>query len=187
MQDLLSRSSSGPSSTSDSFMSSSSQSRKRNIDDFFKPYAQVPAKRPSPATEDDVIWLGTSPRKPKHHNPKTPVTATRVRDVPPSAFKSPFRSGASVKIPIRSPLPKQSPHTVTPSVSPSSPRQKRSLFDSPTVARQEVSCPQPLSFSDLPSSNQRIIKNGKVVAVKGSDEEDSDSLSSLEDILKWKD
>ena len=43
--------------------------------------------------------------------------------------------------------------------------------------------PQPFSFADLPSTKQSVVKDGKVIAVKGSDSEDSDSLQSLEDIF----
>ena len=43
--------------------------------------------------------------------------------------------------------------------------------------------PQPFCFADLPSSKQSVVKDGKVIAVKGSDDEDSDSLQSLEDIF----
>jgi hypothetical protein len=40
-----------------------------------------------------------------------------------------------------------------------------------------------LSFANLPSSTQSVFEGGKVVAVRGSDDDDSASLSSLDDIL----
>ncbi|ERF73822.1 hypothetical protein EPUS_05526 [Endocarpon pusillum Z07020] len=167
-----------------------SDKSKRDIADFFRPYAKpnppktVPAKRPSPTSNDELdgrtIFAG---RQVNQAEPRTPLTASRFKGAVCSPYKSPFgpRSGASVTIPIRSPKPSpyQTPSkTLTPGPATS---QHGRLF-----ARTEDGTSQEkgsLSFADIPTSARSIVKNGQVVAVRGSDEEDSDSLCSLDDIL----
>jgi hypothetical protein len=161
-----------------------SQTQRRDIASFFKPSAQtIPAKRPPPSLEDDqVVYIAT---KPKPTNLRTPQSGPRFKNVT-SPYWSPIRSGSggSVKIPIRSPRPKalQEP------VASFSSRLSAEYKGLPAQRRiKDVKSPgssqQPLSFANLPSSTQSVFEDGKVVAVRGSDDDDSDSLSSLDDIL----
>ncbi len=163
---------------------------KRDIADFFRPYAKpnppktVPAKRPSPTPIDELNGRTIcTDKQVKWTGPRTPLTASRFKDAVHSPFKSPFgpRSGASVTIPIRSPKtsPYQTPSkTLTPGPAPS---RHGDLFARTVngISKEKGS----LSFADIPTSAQSIVKDGKVVAVRGSDDGDSDSLCSLDDIL----
>jgi hypothetical protein len=160
---------------------------KRDIADFFRPYAKlkstqtVPAKRPSPTPGDGRMH--PTDKHVKRSDPRTPDTASRFKDSVSSPYKSPFgpRSGASVTIPIRS--PKASPfQTPTKNLTPSSPTlQSGGLFASADKDNDQEK--KPLSFTDIPTSARSIVKDGKLIAVRGSDDEDSDSLCSLDDIL----
>lgn len=162
-----------------------SKQQKRDITSFFKPYSpSIPSKRPSPSLEDDEVQYIMT--KPKQTDLRTPSSATRFKDAtsPPSRSPIGLGSGGSVKIPIRTPKTRPCQEPVTSFSS----RLFASYKDSPIQKQRDdvkslQSPPQPLSFADLPSSTQSIVKEGKVVAVRGSDEEDSDSLSSLDDIL----
>jgi hypothetical protein len=162
-----------------------SQPQRRDIASFFKPFAQtIPAKRPPPSLEDDqVIYIAT---KPKPTDLRTPQSGSRFKNVTSSPYLSPIGpdSGGSVKIPIRSPRPKALQEPVA-SFSSRLSAQYKGL---PAQRRiNDVKSPrpsqQPLSFANLPSSTQSVFEGGKVVAVRGSDDDDSDSLSSLDDIL----
>jgi hypothetical protein len=162
---------------------------KGDIADFFRPYAKlktaqtVPAKRPSPTPGDGREH--STDKHVKRAEPRTPNTASRFKDSMSSPYKSPFgpRSGASVSIPIRS--PKASPfQTPTLKATPRSPTvQNGGLFASADKEKEQEK--KPLSFTDIPTSARSILKDGKIIAVRGSDDEDSDSdsLCSLDDIL----
>lgn len=154
---------------------SQSQSQKRGMAAFFKPYAKsVPAKRPSPTPPDNQSGHDSSPKKPKK-SPKTPATATRFIDLSSSPIKSPFSLGRSPKLPIRSPRPKEQD-------TPSSLRSK--LFSSPLGrSTSPLNGSAPFSFADLLASERSVVKDGKVIAVRDSDEDDSESLESLADIF----
>ena len=158
-----------------SMSQSQSQSQKRKPADFFKPYQRsVPAKRSSPNPESQDKH-GRSPKKSKKV-PNTPATATRFADFESSPVKSPFSLGRSPKLPIRSPRPKEQG---TPSCS-----NAALLFSSPLSKQHSTAKePTPFSFSDVPRTAQSVIKDGKVLAVRDSDEDDSESLESLEDIF----
>jgi hypothetical protein len=162
-----------------------SQPQRRDIASFFKPFAQtIPAKRPPPSLEDDqVIYIAT---KPKPTDLRTPQSGSRFKNATSSPYRSPIGpdSGGSVKIPYRSPRPKALQEPVA-SFSSRLSAQYKGL---PAQRRiNDVKSPgpsqQPLSFANLPSSTQTVFEGGKVVAVRGSDDDDSDSLSSLDDIL----
>lgn len=161
-----------------------SEEPKRDIADFFRPYANptlsksIPTKRPSPTPSHEVQSRTISPNK---EQKRTPVTPSRVKDA--ICLKSPLgpRSGASVTIPIRSPKPspQQNPRGRFTTNSPV--LQSRALF--PSASKDKDRGRVSLFFADIPASGQSIVKDGKVVAVRSSDDEDSDSLCSLEDIL----
>jgi hypothetical protein len=180
-----------------------SKSQKRDIASFFKPYApSIPAKRPSPSVEDDEVqYIMTKSKqtdlrthdqvqyimtKSKQTELRTPQSAARFKNVLSSPSRSPIGpgSGGSVKIAIRSPRPKLSQAPVTSFSSRLSASYKDSLGGK---QKDNAKLPKPpaqsFSFANLPSSTQSIVKDGKVVAVKGSDDDDSDSLLSLDDIL----
>jgi hypothetical protein len=163
---------------------------KRDIADFFRPYMRsdppktIPAKRPSPIPGEELNGRTLSTDKQlKRTEPRTPNTASRFKNGVPSLQKSPFtpRSGASVTIAIRSPKPSpyQTPRKA--STASSSTLRTGGLF--PLGDREKGQEKQPLSFADIPISGQSVVKDGKVVAVKSSDDEDTDSLCSLDDIL----
>ena len=162
-----------------------SKPQKRDIASFFKPSAHsIPAKRPSPSLEDEEVHH--VPTKSNQTDIRTPKSAARFKNVTPSSCWSPIGpgSGSSVKIPIRSPRPKPPLEPVTSFSS----RLSAHYKDSPIQKwRDHAQSPQPtpqsISFTNLPSSTQSVVKDGKIVAVRGSDDEDSDSLSSLDDIL----
>ncbi len=164
---------------------------KRDIADFFRPYAKptppktVPAKRPSPTPSNELDGSGRtiSANKVKRTEPRTPLTASRFKDAVHSPYKSPFgpRSGASVIIPIRSPKPSPC-QTSSETLTPGHPSSRHAGLFAWTDKGTDLDKGS-LSFADIPTSAQSIVKDGKVVAVRGSDDEESDSLSSLEDIL----
>jgi hypothetical protein len=168
-----------------------SEKPKRDIADFFRPFARanppksIPAKRPSPTpTHESSEGFPYGEKKQlKRTEPRTPVTATRGKDAVFSPYKSPFgpRSGASVTIPIRSPNPDLSQNSIDSLTPKSSASKPGGLFGS--AAKKKHQEDEPLSFADISTSNQSIVKDGKVVAVRSSDDEDSDSLCSLEDLL----
>lgn len=137
------------------------------------------AKHPS-SFNDEVQYVATKSKQP---NLRTPHSAARFKHVNSSPGWSPIGpgSGSSVRIPIRSPKPSRP-------VTSFSSRLSAHYTDSQVRKRKDdVKSAQPaisqFSFADLPSSTQNIVKDGKIIAVKGSDDGDSDSLSSLDDIL----
>jgi hypothetical protein len=163
---------------------------KPDIADFFRPYAKpnppktIPAKRPSPTPGDQRNGASTCTDKQlKLTEPRTPLTASRFKDELLSPTKSPFgpRSGTSVTIPIRSPKPTPSQSRSQTLATNCSALGKGPLFA--PIDRQKDEEKKPLSFADIPTSGQSIVKDGKIIAVRSSDDEDSDSLCSLDDIL----
>jgi hypothetical protein len=167
-----------------------SEKRKPDIADFFRPFAKskptasIPAKRPSPTPSNELDGSARYVAKQQKRSlPKTPSTASRIKNVVCSPYKSPFgpRSGASVTIPIRSPSFDLSQRSTKNLLAGSSAPGAGRLFASTPKQKDEEE--KPLSFADIPTSGQTVVKDGKVVAVKSSDDEDSDSLSSLDDIL----
>ena len=159
-----------------------SQSRKRDIADFFKPHAQaIPAKRLSPTLEDDTIQVRAP--KHKHNDLQTPSSASRFKDEISSPHKSPFGPGSatSLKMPIRSPMP-TSPVTSFSSTLLAH-YKDLPLKSQKTAGNGQQQHARTLSFANVPSSTQQIVKDGKVIAVRGSDDDDSDSLASLDDIF----
>ncbi len=167
-----------------------SEKPKRDIAHFFRPYAKpdpsktIPAKRPSPIPGDDLEESTRfTDKQSKWTEPRTPHTASRVRKATLSPWKSPLgpRSGTSVTIPIRSPkfsLPQNSLEPLAPNASAI---RKGVLFTS--SSKENGGEKKPLSFADISTSGQSVVKDGKLVAVKSSDDEDSDSLCSLDALL----
>lgn len=162
-----------------------SKPKTRNIQDFFtRDIRSVPAKRPSPSLEDAVAHDDSVRTRKKHAKLRTPKTAHRFKDVNPSPVKSPFTLSSSIAVAYRSPRPK---HSKEPARSFSSVL-SAGYDDRPAKGKHNAgsSTPAPLqqlSFADLPGSTQRVVKNGNLVAVLGSDDDDSDSLPSLDDLL----
>lgn len=162
---------------------------KRDIADFFRPYAKpnppktIPAKRPSPTPGNDHDGSDRiTDKQLKRPEPRTPLTASRFKDVL-SPYKSPFgpRSGASVTIAIRSPKPSPAQSLIDGLTPTSSGLRKGGIFAPADKEKKQEK--DPLAFADIPITGQSIQKDGKVVAVRSSDDEDSDSLCSLKDIL----
>ncbi|EXJ62552.1 hypothetical protein A1O7_02990 [Cladophialophora yegresii CBS 114405] len=169
-------------------MSSSQPAKKpkKTIHEFFEPYLKstVPAKRSSPSLEESE-GAGTS-RKDEAHT-RTPkakdkqnINNDRVKP-PGSSARSPFSApGSRTSLSIRS----KTSHAKTP-IAPASVYKQASIFSSPTWNDATPKQPQPKSFSfaDLPSSAQAVLKDGEVIEVLDSDEDDTDSLESLEDFF----
>lgn len=161
---------------------------KRDIADFFRPYVRmnqpqnqnlaIPAKRPSPSSSDESD--GAAERRRKIESPKTPSTSRHIHHFT-SPFKSPFAPGsaASVKIPLRSPKPTATHLPLNfDSPSPYKTSPLSSTHQTPTQRDK------PISFSEVPPSTQSIFEDGRRVAVRDSDGDDSDSLISLSDLFQ---
>ncbi|KAL9624775.1 MAG: hypothetical protein Q9160_001130 [Pyrenula sp. 1 TL-2023] len=182
----------------------------RGINAYFKPKTfsnptVTPAKRRSPALENedaDTITIASTNEKPNPEiqPPKTPSSVRRFKDVEAlTPKKSPAgfpQLGTPLQVPFRSPRPSSqtarrfssvSDLSSIPSSLPSSfpfAKSENGLPVSQEVIeskRESIPSTDP-SNTSLPRSSQKIIHNGQTVAVRGSDEEDEDSCSSLEDL-----
>ncbi|EHY56778.1 hypothetical protein ABEF92_001596 [Exophiala dermatitidis] len=155
--------------------------RKRPIADFFRPYikSNVPTKRPSPSGQE---------RQPRPKSPDrdtssiaTPRAVRRSADpsarTPTSCAFSPLSApGSRASLPIRSPRPH------TPLDPPSTYKQPPRFGHDARPGPSSPTLVKPLSFTDLPSSTQAVVENGKVIEIRDSDDEGSDSLESLESL-----
>ena len=137
----------------------------RDIAEIFRAYSRpspstIPAKRPSPGADEDVTaeQLRQNSRK-QEISPETPNTIG-------TSQSTLFTPGTSKSIAMRSTRP-----------SPNATPTKRLLLQNKNGESNES------SISRLTPASQSILKEGRRVAVKGSDDEDSDSLCSLDDIL----
>ena len=168
--------------------------KKRNIADFFTSYkkaptfptkSSVPQKRPSPTSEGEAEC--TVLRETQPSAPKTP-SKNRVHKysaTPQRPVHSPLtpRSGT---LPFRSPGPKTPSHAT-----PSSVRKTLRRFEEQIQQELEAEGPSPkkqitLKFDDVPKSTQSVVKEGRVIAIRDSDEDDSDSLASLDELFGFK-
>ncbi|KEF61259.1 uncharacterized protein A1O9_02824 [Exophiala aquamarina CBS 119918] len=158
-----------------------SPAKKRQISDFFQPYVKssVPAKRPSPSSEQasqrkspvrDVSPTRT-PKAVRHHQLDGKV---RTPTAPPFSPLSTPNSRSS--LPIRSPRPKSG-------LQPPTTYQRAPRFGSQT---KKDAAPKPsthsFNFADLPGSTQVAARGREIIEIRDSDE-DTDSLVSLDDIL----
>ncbi|KAJ9652597.1 hypothetical protein H2198_008166 [Neophaeococcomyces mojaviensis] len=168
-----------------------SQPKKRDIADFFRPHAKIiPRKRPTPDPNEDIIIVDVGSQS-QESSQQIPVTlrtvkneATQVEN--PAHIHSRDRvlttpkSGRSVSIPIRSPA------AASPFKAVSAKRQALfGLSSRPPQTSPRSSNTSSFSFADIPSSNRNIVEDGKLVAVRDSDD-DNESLESLTDILDRK-
>jgi hypothetical protein len=174
--------------------------KKRELADFFKPYARarlfpaagniVPQKRPSPSPETE----NTPPPRPAKDLPsETPRKVRTKKDIqtPKQPSYSPVSLPRSGNLPIRSPHPKSSLKAALV-------YKDARLFErrsSPLGSLSQGKTPSPevrqdnfnfASVSQAPVSTQSVVRQGKLVAVRGSDEDDSDSLASLDEIFGTK-
>ncbi|OAL35570.1 hypothetical protein AYO20_05189 [Fonsecaea nubica] len=175
---------------------SGSPSKKRTtkpIHEFFKPYLKstVPAKRPSPSAPERKRKEAESSRRDDTNKaaPTTPRAGKRTIDhyatrTPPSTVLSPRSApGSRTSLSIRS----RTSHSKDP-IEPPSTYKRAPRFDAVALEEEEdgdTSKGQAnrFSFSDLTSSTQTVVKDGKVIEVLDSDEDDKDSLESLEDLF----
>lgn len=160
----------------------SSPPKKRSIADFFKPYIKsaIPAKRPSPSVEETSGFKSPGKHVPKAATPKSEKRKIEQQQKTPSSLLFSPSSGrpstASHSIPYRSPRPKDPidpPSTYT--------RAPRFGADG-SYDSTPIKAAKPFSFADLPSSTHAVIQNGKVVEIRDSDDDDTDSLASLESL-----
>ncbi|KAK5942174.1 hypothetical protein PMZ80_006129 [Knufia obscura] len=162
-----------------------SQPQKRDIADFFRPFAKtIPQKRPTPDLDDDTIVVRSG-----ENPPRTPSTSRKVdqrlprqnRATPTHPRASPLqtpKSGKSVSIPIRSPAGGSA-------LKPASAR--KPLFDFPATTSQGTpKASSSFSFADAPATSRKVVEDGKVVEVRDSDDSDNESLQSLTDIFAQK-
>ena len=170
--------------------SPSKKQPKKSIHEFFKPYLKsttstVPAKRPSPSIEEAEEAERSRRDESKIATPKFQRRKSnneRLR-TPGSSARSPFSApGSRASLSIRS----RTPHVKTP-IDPPSTYKRASIF---SAASQDDITPKlpatTFSFADLPSSTQAVVKNGKVIEIRDSDEDDTESLESLDDIFDRK-
>jgi hypothetical protein len=177
--------------------------KRRSIADFFQPKARerlnfansttqvIPQKRASPAPDVDKRSLARSTDGTVEYTPQKHRVIKDARS-PKSQTASPLPLPRSGSLPIRSPLPKSASK-------PANVYKSGRLFDvtsnSPTPsppARRPSSpkkTPATVTFADTSSlltSTQAVVKQGKVVAVRDSDDDDSDSIVSLEELFGTK-
>ena len=156
--------------------------RQPDIADFFKPRSAVPQKRPSPSkasSQDHNVKRAKSP------TPRKPLTPSRSLNGDIRAYKSPSvpGSGSVVSIPFRSPRP--IPQLANPTYPSASLFNRISSLppSSPLTPQIEPSL-SPFT-PEVDRTERSIIQDGKLVEVRGSDEDsDNDSLPSLSDLLK---
>ena len=150
--------------------------RKKTLSDFFRPYAQskqvqtkttIPQKRASPSPDEGREVL-------------TQVDGASVAPFTP--FQARVSTPTSASLPIRSPKS-------TSAIRPPSTYKDGRLFSGGKDQEQKttVRTPHPqqqtqLSFDFPPPSTQNVVRAGKVVAVRDSDD-DTDSLASLDEIF----
>ena len=165
--------------------------KKKTLSDFFRPYGQskqfqtkttIPQKRASPSPEDGRVALAqvdgatagpSTPSKQRIHRPTvSPLTPSQARVSTPTSASLPIRTPKS-KSGIRPP----STYKVGRLFSSEKDREQKTTIRSPSPKQQTQS-----SFDFPPPSTQNVLRAGKVVAVRDSDD-DSDSLASLDDIF----
>ncbi|KAK5064716.1 hypothetical protein LTR84_000550 [Exophiala bonariae] len=157
-----------------------SPAKKRPISDFFRPYTKssVPTKRPSPSNEPAPPTSSLSRDVSPTRTPKNVRHRDNGQERTPSGLLfSPLSTpGSRASLPIRSPHPKSGlrPATTYKEAPRFGPQAKNHAATKPSS--------HSFNFADLPGSTQTVVKGGKVVEVRGSDE-DTDSLVSLDDIL----
>lgn len=161
-----------------------SQSQKKDIADFFRPYAKaIPRKRPTPDLEDDTIVVRSDRSTPS--TPSTPVTSRKLAHYKSHSHRSPSRpivsplatpqTGRTVSIAIRSPVGASTFKHAS---------GKKSLFEQPANGSQDTPKPSTsFSFADVPAVSRKVVEHGNIVEVRDSDDSDNESLQSLTGIL----
>lgn len=169
--------------------------KKRDLASYFKPrFPQsqvVPQKRPSPPPAqldgaDDAPSHVAHPRRSKSPRPRSSQTPSTPK-APALSITSTPRSGT---LPIRT--PQSSRTSVAPPTTYTSGRifggkpeliKKTDVAATKQLPTPEAAAPDAPKPLDLAMPTQNVIREGKVVAVRDSDEDDTDSLASLDDIL----
>jgi len=160
--------------------------KKRDIADFFKPYARssantVPQKRPSPSQHVGGDADPTTKSKPALN--KTPTAGRRLQNVansPRSLVSSP-RSATDARTAVSMPI--RSPRPGPPSPESASTYKPRTLFVTERKDRGNLpGSKSSLNFADIPPTTPRVVEEKDVVVIRDSDD-DSESLESLEDIF----
>ncbi|EXJ72220.1 uncharacterized protein A1O5_04724 [Cladophialophora psammophila CBS 110553] len=150
------------------------------IHEFFRPYLKstVPAKRSSPPTRGPEEVEPSRRDEFKTRTPKAKERAIKndaIRTPPSSVLTPASAPGSRASLSIRSRCsPSKDP------IEPPSTYKRASIF---AAHSQEDDTLQDrangFSFTDLPSSTQAVVKDGKVIEILDSDEE----LESLEDLF----
>ncbi|ETN40757.1 uncharacterized protein HMPREF1541_05037 [Cyphellophora europaea CBS 101466] len=181
--------------------------QKRDLADFFKPYARarfltkqtIPQKRSSPQPNEQVDGASD----PQRISPPRPSTPPRRRpqkavSTPKSPSHSSITTPRSETLAIRTP---QSSRILPGLALAPPPTDNRNLEGAPppeydATAYSSAGSPSPTPANQrnestvnptiLPASTQTIVKEGKVIAVRDSDSDDNESLTSLTDIFGWR-
>ncbi len=185
-------------------MTSPSPPKKRRISDFFRPYINrtIPAKRSSPSTvaakptrspspDLEITRVVSSPRTDRRAN-SPDIEITRVVTTPKSRRPRADEKLLTPKAPTFSPL--TAPGSGVQSIPFRSPRPKDPI-ESPLTSkrpsllsadrRRSSPSPTPIkrtTFVNAPTSTQAVFRNGEVIAIRDSDDDDTASLDSLESL-----
>lgn len=165
-----------------------SQPKKRDIADFFRPNGRpiIPRKRRTPEADndDDTIVVSTrsttqTPSTARYNNDDAFKTNSRTPTKSSASSLTTPKNGRSLSMPYRSPS--------NPRLSEIVPTKSTSLFAASNKSSQQPPQAAPFSFADAPNSSRKVTdKNGKLLAVRDSDESDNESLESLTDIFDRK-
>ena len=168
------------------------------------PTNDIPQKRPSLSPDTSSPPRKRSSASPLSEREKSPI-ASSIDELPkatPSkqrALKhartpiapsfSPISLPRSGSLPIRSPHPKSvaKPASVYKNArlfetSPASSSGSTTRYKTPTSEKRPDASTS-ISISQAPASTQSVVREGKLVAVRDSDEDDSDSLASLDELF----
>lgn len=159
-----------------------SQPKRLDIAEFFRPYGKTIPQKRATSDRDDLSQTRElecmTPTTPKSLRESSYSSPSARKHVPSkSAFQTTTtpKNGRTIDIPIRSPA------TGTPRNS--LPVKRSSLFEKRgrlvQSSDQNISL---FSFADLRASDRSVVEDGKLVAVRDSDDSD-DSLESLSELI----
>lgn len=172
-----------------------SQPKKHDIADFFRanarPLSQIPRKRPTPdrsADDDDDDDSTVIIRRKSVNQTPTTFRLFNAEGFSENNYTPIKRSVPSLTTPISErsiAIPIRSPGLSITQTHPSS--ERKALFT--TGERSTEATPKartPFAFADAPNVSRKVVEDGKLVAVRDSDDSDNESLVSLSELLKRK-
>ncbi|OAP61104.1 hypothetical protein AYL99_03305 [Fonsecaea erecta] len=162
----------------------------RLISEFFKPHVKstIPAKRPSPSTEEEPQEVAHSRRDGSDTNTQRAAKKTTdgyTTKAPPSSVPTPksVRLGSGTPLSVRR---RRASYSEDP-IAPPSTYKKAPILGADTQ-EDDTSRNQGkyISFSDLSSSSRAVVRDGELIEILASDSDDEGSLGSLGD-FSWRD